>query len=125
MSRPETRHRNRIRKYEITLAYMAHKYPLTFFPKGGRIKPVKVGILDDLVADNPNISRNVLVKFLMHYTRRKAYHEAVVDCVFRVDLEGKAAGKVEPSQKDHAQTVVRGINDYWAKKNGKRVNVAA
>lgn len=95
--------RRTARHYDIVLAYMVAKYPGVFFPRGVEPRALKVGIMADLLADNPQVPRHQINQFIALYTRKQRYYRAVVDNVFRVDLQGNAAQKVADNAKRFAR----------------------
>lgn len=87
-----------------TLGFLQHKYPMCFFAEGP-VKPLKIGIFQDLVADLESleiISKRLLRTSLRHYTSSWRYLGAVKVGQPRVDLQGQDGIPVEQQHADHA-----------------------
>ncbi|EAV6897580.1 hypothetical protein FA598_24650 [Salmonella enterica] len=71
-------------------------------------KPLKVGVLDDLMQDisarNLAIGAGVLRGVLASYTRRIRYQKALAAGGARYDLNGQPCGEVTPEQQQTQQT---------------------
>ncbi|EHI7336386.1 prop effector [Salmonella enterica] len=69
-------------------------------------KPLKVGVLDDLMQDisasNLAIGAGVLRGVLASYTRRVRYQKALAAGGARYDLNGQPCGEVTPEQQQQA-----------------------
>jgi ProP effector len=87
-----------------TLVYLQTKYPKCFFAEG-LVKPLKIGIFQDLVADLEEadvISKRLLRASLRHYTSSWRYLAAVKTGQARVDLQGEEGDAVEQQHAEHA-----------------------
>lgn len=86
-------------------------------------KPLKVGIESEIFAklpeDNEELSRRKVRLALKIYTRTLAYQKAILESEERIDLDGKAAGAIEPSHKEHA---LEWIAHKKAQKMGKNAD---
>jgi ProP effector len=85
-----------------TLAFLAERFPQCFVLNGD-VKPLKIGIFQDLAAqldDSELVSKRLLRMSLRHYTSGWKYLGAVKEGVARIDLQGAEGDKV---QADHAQ----------------------
>jgi len=96
------------REYEIMLAYMVNKYPSTFFPSGVPPRALKIGILHDIIADNPDVPKRQIRRFLGGYTRKNRYLRALIDNVFRIRLDGTADVPVHVDNKTFAAAMLAG-----------------
>ncbi|WP_372626244.1 RNA chaperone ProQ [Arsukibacterium sp.] len=86
------------------LAYLAQQFPLCFSVKG-QVKPLKVGIFQDLAAkleQESLVSKTQLRQALRVYTSSWRYLEAIQPGVARVDLTGEAGELIDQQQADHA-----------------------
>lgn len=103
------------REYEIMLAYMVGKYPLAFFPRGKEPRALKIGIVDDLLQDNPEVPPRQIRRFVGSYTRKNGYFRAIVDNVFRIGMDGSIVSKVHTDNKKFAAAMLD------QRKSGSRV----
>ncbi|MAD74420.1 MAG: RNA chaperone ProQ [Rheinheimera sp.] len=98
---------NEVRKLanvKEVLAYLAQQFPLCFSVKG-QVKPLKIGIFQDLAAkleQDSLVSKTQLRQALRVYTSSWRYLEAIQTGVARVDLEGEAGELIDQQQADHA-----------------------
>lgn len=65
-------------------------YPKTFFPRGQKCKPLKIGIHHEM----PEISSKHKSAFLNYYTSQRRYWLALTEGAVRVDSNGKPDGVV-------------------------------
>jgi sRNA-binding protein len=86
----------------IIIGILAEKFPLAFFLNGSRRRPLKIGILDDLIIAEPKISRTRLRSALRDYTSSPGYLLACREGAARVDLSGQPAGTVSEEEAQHA-----------------------
>lgn len=81
-----------------TFQRVLEKYPKTFFGKDSPdTRVLKVGILEDLVKDNPDLKPWILRRFVDQYAMKNRYLRATARGGFRVDLAGEPNGEVLPS----------------------------
>ncbi len=89
--------------------YLYTAYPAAFHAKNK--KPLKVGILDDIVAaltpDQPTKAH--IQKAVCYYVGDVWYQRSVVEQEVRYDLNGKAAGVVTADQKMHAAELIEQV----------------
>lgn len=86
-----------------TFERVLEKYPKAFFGKDSPdTKPLKVGILNDLVEANPDLKPWILRRFLDQYAMKNRYLRATARGGFRVDLQGNPAGEVLPTHAEYA-----------------------
>lgn len=99
--------KKRQRRAARALLVLIEHYPKAFFPKeaGGSTRPLKLGIAAELLADKARhgLSKNMLNHCLHAYTHRIRYVQSIVDCVFRIGLDGLPAGKISEYEKQHAE----------------------
>lgn len=77
---------------------LTEKYPAVFPRDPKAVKPLKIGIHQDLLAALPEVSQGALRKALAHHTRRLAYLRALIRGGDRVDLQGQPVEPVTPEQ---------------------------
>uniref|UniRef100_UPI003A8F7A38 ProQ/FINO family protein n=1 Tax=Salmonella enterica TaxID=28901 RepID=UPI003A8F7A38 len=77
-------------------------------------KPLKVGVLDDLMQDinarNLTIGAGVLKAAIASYTRRIRYQKALAAGGARYDLNGQPCGEVTPEQQQEAADALKKAN---------------
>lgn len=86
------------------LAFLAEAFPKCFV-LNGEIKPLKIGIFQDLaiqLADSQQVSKRLLRMSLRHYTSGWKYLASVKEGVNRIDLLGNDGDKVEAQHAQHA-----------------------
>ncbi|EDZ5934478.1 proQ/FINO family protein [Salmonella enterica] len=78
-------------------------------------KPLKVGVLDDLMQDisarNLTIGTGVLKATLVRYTHRIRYQKALAAGGARYDLNGQPCGEVTPEQQQEAADALKKAKD--------------
>lgn len=87
-----------------TLVFLQQKYPKCFFGDN-KVKPLKIGIFQDLAADLEElelVSKRLLRMSLRHYTSSWRYLASVKSGVARIDLSGVEGELVEQQHADHA-----------------------
>jgi sRNA-binding protein len=92
-------------------AILADRFPHAIALKGWPKKPLKVGILADLVAACPDLDGHIIGRTLKDYTSGPTYLEAILATDVRVDLYGYQAGPITDSQRCNA----RGLLKAWRK----------
>ncbi len=89
------------------LNILADRYPAAFHADGRLVRPLAVGVLQELRAaregDNPlPLTTQDLRRALRYYTQGAAYHRAVARGDARINLLGEAVAEVTEEQKQHA-----------------------
>lgn len=97
-----------------TAALLRERFPHAF----KHPRPLKVGILADLVEALPQVPAAMLAKVLAHHCRRIAYQAGVAAGSERVDLSGRPAGTVEPGHQQAAAARVAAHEALKARKPG-------
>ncbi|EFP0251656.1 proQ/FINO family protein [Salmonella enterica] len=98
-----------IKKMRRVLAF----WPELFDPDNP--KPLKTGVLDDLMQDitarNLTVGTGVLKATLASYTRRIRYQKALAAGGARYDLNGQPCGEVTPEQQQEADDALRNVKE--------------
>jgi ProP effector len=97
-----------------TLEFLSQKYPTCFFLDGA-VKPLKIGIFQDLAKDLESsevVSKRLLRTSLRHYTSSWRYLAAIQEGTARIDLTG---AEVESIEKDHAEHAATQLKESKAK----------
>lgn len=84
------------------LAILTAHFPAAFPPEPKAIRPLKVGIHQDIQAALPEVDPKALRQALARHTRRLAYLRAVERGGERIDLDGTSVEPVTPEQQAHA-----------------------
>lgn len=87
-----------------TLVFLQKEYPQCFVANG-KVKPLKIGIFQDLakaLEDKDIVSKRLLRMSLRHYTSSWRYLSAVKVGTPRVDLDGNEGEAVELQHAEHA-----------------------
>lgn len=90
-----------------TLDWLSENFPAAFFKKSHQIKPLKIGIFDDIIdfyerLDSPPFSKKVLREALNYYSASPAYLTCQKQDAARVDLYGNEVDLVTEDQAKYA-----------------------
>ncbi len=102
MSTPE----NAVRNERLqTIHWLVEHFPAAFFTKAKQVKPLKIGIFDDIIdfyerLDSPPFSKKLLREALNYYSGSPAYLACQKAGTARVDLFGN---EIDVVSKDQAQ----------------------
>ena len=93
---------NSIAELSKTLSMLVDQFPAVFASKA-HSKPLKIGILEDLRACYPHISKKHFRLVLSHYTGHTSYQNALLNSKDRYDLQGHPCGVVTEKQRELAR----------------------
>ena len=87
--------------------WLIEHFPGAFFKKGSQLKPLKIGIFDDIIAfyerlDSPTFSKKSLREALSYYSSSPAYLSCQKADTARVDIYGNETDIVTPDQAKYA-----------------------
>jgi ProP effector len=90
-----------------TIDWLIENFPTAFFKKSRDIKPLKIGIFDDLIdfyerLDSPPFSKKALREALNYYSRSPAYLSCQKTDTARIDLFGNEVDVVTLEQAKYA-----------------------
>ncbi|MDI1352847.1 MAG: ProQ/FinO family protein [bacterium] len=93
-------------KLEI-IDWLIEHFPSAFFKKGNQVKPLKIGIFDDIIdfyerLDTPSFSKKSLREALSYYSASPAYLNCQKEDTARVDIYGNEVDVVTPDQAKYA-----------------------
>ncbi len=93
---------------QIAIDWLIDQFPNAFFQKAHAVKPLKLGIFEDIIdvyerLESPPFSKKILREALNYYTASKAYLLSQKPNTPRIDLFGQPNGIVEPEQAIYAQ----------------------
>lgn len=93
-------------KLEI-IDWLIDNFPNAFFKKGTQIKPLKIGIFDDIIdfyerLDSPPFSKKALREALSYYSASPAYLNCQKENTARVDIYGNEVDVVNAEQEKYA-----------------------
>lgn len=93
---------------QVAMTWLVEQFPLAFFQKSHLVKPLKLGIIEDIVdvyerLDAPPFSKKRLREAINYYTSSRAYLTAQQANAVRVDLYGQQYGTVSAEQAIYAQ----------------------
>ncbi len=93
-------------KLEI-IEWLAEHFPNAFFRKGKQIKPLKIGIFDDIIdfyerLDSPPVSKKSLREALSYYSASPAYLKCQKENTARIDIYGNEVDVVTAEQAKYA-----------------------
>lgn len=100
--------------------WLIEHFPSAFFKKGNQIKPLQIGIFDEILAfyerlDSPSFSKKALREALSYYSSSPAYLNCQKANSARIDLFGNEVDTVTEEQAKYAQQ--RYQQRYVDKKN--------
>ena len=89
------------------ISWLIEHFPNTFFHKSYKIKPLKIGIFDDIIdfyerLDSPPFSKKSLREALNYYSSSPAYLNCQKVSAIRVDIYGNEVDKVTKEQSEYA-----------------------
>lgn len=96
-----------VKKTEI-IDWLIEHFPSAFFKKSHGVKPLKIGIFEDLIdfyerLDSPSFSKKSLKEALNYYSGSPAYLKCQKLHAARVDLYGNEVDTVTLEQAQYAQ----------------------
>lgn len=94
--------------YLHTLEWLVAYFPNAFSRKPKEIKPLKIGILEDLYAfhdclKHPEVTKNEIKLAIQHYSSSSIYLACQKEDTARVDLYGQEVDVVNHEQAKYAQ----------------------
>jgi ProP effector len=92
---------------QAIIDWLIEHFPNAFFKKGKQIKPLQIGIFDDIVEfyeriDSPTFSKKALREALSYYSSSPAYLNCQKANTARVDLYGNEVDVVTEEQAKYA-----------------------
>ena len=93
-------------KLEI-IDWLVEHFPQAFFKKSNQVKPLKIGIFDDIIdfyerLDTPPFSKKSLREALSYYSASPAYLNCQKADAARVDIYGNEVDVVNTEQANYA-----------------------
>ena len=90
-----------------TIDWLADHFPAAFFKKAKQVKPLKIGIFDDIIdfyerLESPPFSKKVLREALNYYSASPSYLACQKTNAARVDLFGNEVDVVTEEQAKYA-----------------------
>lgn len=90
-----------------TIEWLSETFPAAFFKKSSHIKPLKLGILEDIFGfydclESPPFSKRALREAINYYTGSKFYLLAQKNNAARIDLYGNEVDIVNEEQAHYA-----------------------
>lgn len=91
----------------MVIDWLIEHFPAAFFKKGSQIKPLKIGIFDDIIdfyerLDTPPFSKKSLREALNYYSASPAYLNCQKLDTARVDIYGNEVDIVTAEQAKYA-----------------------
>lgn len=91
----------------MTIDWLVENFPNAFFKKGKQVKPLKIGIFDDIIdfyerLESPPFSKKILREALNYYSASPAYLNSQKANSARVDLFGIEVDVVTDEQAKYA-----------------------
>ncbi|CAM2781118.1 ProQ/FinO family protein [Legionella anisa] len=103
--------------------WLIEHFPNAFFKKGNQIKPLKIGIFDDIIdfyerLDSPPFSKKSLREALSYYSASPAYLNCQKENAARIDIYGNEVDTVTQEQAKYAHQ--RYLERYNKKSSEKK-----
>ncbi len=103
--------------------WLIEHFPNAFFKKGNQIKPLKIGIFDDIIdfyerLDTPPFSKKSLREALSYYSASPAYLNCQKENAARIDIYGNEVDVVTQEQARYAHQ--RYLERYNKKQNSEK-----
>ena len=109
---------NSAAKVETAIAELAAAFPAAFTLDPTLVRPVKLGIKDDIYAQSA-VSRRRIAAALRSYCNSVDYLRASMEGAVRLDLTGKPAGTVTATEARHATERLAALAKVAAKRASK------
>jgi ProP effector len=109
---------NSVTNVEATIAELVVAFPAAFTLDPTLVRPVKVGIKDDLYVQSA-ISRRRITAALRSYCNSVHYLKASTEGAMRIDLAGEPAGTVTVTEAQHATERLAVLAKVAAKRASK------
>lgn len=92
---------------QLIIDWLIEHFPQAFFKKGSQIKPLQIGIFDEIIEfydrlDSPPFSKKALRKAVSYYSSSPAYLKCQKEGAARVDLYGNEIDVVTSDQAKYA-----------------------
>jgi len=92
---------------QLIIDWLIEHFPKTFFRKSSQIKPLQLGIFDDIIEfyerlEFPDFSKKSLREAINYYSSSPAYLKCQKTAAARVDIYGNEVDKVSEEQADYA-----------------------
>ena len=105
----------------LIIDWLVEHFPNAFFKKGNQVKPLQIGIFDEIIdfyerLDSPPFSKKALREALSYYSSSPAYLNCQKPSAARVDLYGNEVDVVTEDQAKYAHQ--RFEQRYSAKNQG-------
>jgi ProP effector len=88
-------------------AMLTQRYPQAFPLDASLIRPLKIGVREDILAAHPEMDPLELGRVLTRWCWRPRYWRVLAAGSPRIDLTGQPAGEVSPEQARHAQETLK------------------
>lgn len=112
--------RQRIRRSKEIIEALVSQFPAAFSADREGVRPLKVGIFEDVVArTNEKYNKNALQNAVRYYCHSGHYLKAIISRKNRVDLDGADCGAVSASDVEQAKKSLTLLKK--SAKNGKPV----
>ena len=112
--KPRVHPREAVKQFEAA-------WPQAFSSDPKQVKPLAIGILQQILADRPTeldgLNSKAIRAAMKFYTSRLSYHIAMKNAEHRVDLKGEPAEPVDDKARSHAEEQIKAIH---AQRDAKR-----
>jgi ProP effector len=85
-----------------TRSVLAKHFPKCFADFKQPKRPLKIGIVSDIIAALPDFDRHDLINAVTNYCNGKSYHAAMLEGAPRIDLHGNSVGVVSERDATYA-----------------------
>ncbi|MFI9653012.1 ProQ/FinO family protein [Guyparkeria sp. GHLCS8-2] len=105
--KPRVHPREAVKQFEAA-------WPEVFSSDSKQVKPLAIGILQQILADRPaeldGLNSKAIRAAMKFYTSRLSYHIAMKNAEHRVDLKGEPAEPVDDKARSHAEEQIKAIH---------------
>lgn len=118
-SNPMNQQINPVKKDKLQIIdWLIEHFPAAFFKKPNQVKPLKIGIFDDIIdfyerLDSPPFSKKALREGLSYYSASPAYLSCQKADIARIDIYGN---EVDVVTADQAKYAYQRFQERYAKK---------
>jgi ProP effector len=107
-----------VTKVESAISELVAAFPAAFTLDPTLVRPVKLGIRDDLYAQT-TVSRGRISAALRSYCRSASYLRASTEGAVRIDLAGEPAGTVNATEARHTMEELAALSKVATKRADK------
>jgi hypothetical protein len=99
------------KKVKHTFQLLRIAFPHAFHTLSKDVRPLRLGILDEIATRLPDLDSSDISRSLKWYTRRLIYHAAVLRTSYRIDLLGNKVATIDHNSQLHSCRCIKTLID--------------